>query len=452
MGAFSLIVVINLLNRLTMHLTLTSLTGDDVIMLEIDDQMTLEDFKAVFSAESSIAADRVVFFHNNSPLADNKATLASYQIKDNDIVGFQVIDGAMQESFLNTLASMAQRGQSSTPGQSATGSSSGGNKRTLPRNNEDPEVIRQVFLSDPHQLSILKERNPDLANKINDPAQFKEALLKQRKVMQEREQNKLRLLSNPLDPEAQKMLYEEIRMQNINENMETAMEFSPESFGTVHMLYIDCKVNGVATKAFVDSGAQMTIMSKACAERCNVMKLLDTRWAGVAKGVGVQKILGRAHMVQIEIAGTFLPTSFSILEDQTMDVLLGLDMLRRHQCSIDLKDNKLKFGALDIATPFLSESELPEYAKLSANNGSASTSADDSDLKNALEASALEAAGSSSKSSAKKSNSIYSEADVRKMVEMGFDRADSIKELVNSKGDLNKAVGALMARALSARK
>lgn len=40
-------------------------------------------------------------------------------------------------------------------------------------------------------------------------------------------------------------------------------------------------------------------MSLACAERVNIMRLLDTRWAGIAKGVGVQKILGRIHMVNV---------------------------------------------------------------------------------------------------------------------------------------------------------
>ena len=96
-------------------------------------------------------------------------------------------------------------------------------------------------------------------------------------------------------------------------------------------------------------------MSSACAERCHIMRLLDTRWSGVAKGVGVQRIIGRIHMVQIQIGTDHLTTSFSVLEDQPMDMLLGLDMLKRHQCSIDLKKNVLTIGTTGSETPFLTE-------------------------------------------------------------------------------------------------
>ncbi|KAJ8780803.1 hypothetical protein J1605_000846 [Eschrichtius robustus] len=277
--------------------------------------------------------------------------------------------------------------------------SSPGEVASSPQGLDNPALLRDMLLANPHELSLLKERNPPLADALlsGDLEKFSRVLVEQQQDRARREQERIRLFSaDPFDLEAQAKIEEDIRQQNIEENMTIAMEEAPESFGQVVMLYINCKVNGHPVKAFVDSGAQMTIMSQACAERCNIMRLVDRRWAGIAKGVGTQKIIGRVHLgecralgvfvgnlflsscalAQVQIEGDFLACSFSILEEQPMDMLLGLDMLKRHQClvsfskcSIDLKKNVLVIGTTGSKTTFLPEGELPECARLAYGAG-----------------------------------------------------------------------------------
>jgi len=38
-------------------------------------------------------------------------------------------------------------------------------------------------------------------------------------------------------------------------------------------------------------------MSKPCAERCDLLRLVDKRFAGMAMGVGVSRILGKIHAI-----------------------------------------------------------------------------------------------------------------------------------------------------------
>ena len=61
------------------------------------------------------------------------------------------------------------------------------------------------------------------------------------------------------------------------------------------------------------------------------MHLLDTRFAGIALGVGRSKILGTLHYIPVQIGKHFLPCSISVIEDLGEDFILGLDMLKRHQ-------------------------------------------------------------------------------------------------------------------------
>lgn len=63
--------------------------------------------------------------------------------------------------------------------------------------------------------------------------------------MAKAEREKIQILNaDPMDPEVQRKIAEEIERKNIEENMNMAIEEAPESFGQVVMLWINLKVNG----------------------------------------------------------------------------------------------------------------------------------------------------------------------------------------------------------------
>lgn len=131
------------------------------------------------------------------------------------------------------------------------------------------------------------------------------------------------------------------------------------------MLYLNVKVNGVEVKALVDSGAQATIMSPDCAERCNIMHLVDKRFAGIARGVGTAKIIGRVHYTMLQVGTKHLPAAFTVMEGKQVDLLLGLDILKGHQAILDLSQNKLIIQGEGIS--FLGESEIPRETEEAIN-------------------------------------------------------------------------------------
>ncbi|KAK2509243.1 hypothetical protein MC885_013067, partial [Smutsia gigantea] len=326
--------------------------------LQVDADFELHNFRALCELESGIPAAESQIVYAERPLTDNHRSLASYGLKDGDVVILRQKENADSRppvQFPNLpridFRSIAVPGTSSSRQRQPPGAqqshSSPGEIASSPQGLDNPALLRDMLLANPHELSLLKERNPPLADALlsGDLEKFSRVLVEQQQDRARREQERIRLFSaDPFDLEAQAKIEEDIRQQNIEENMTIAMEEAPESFGQVVMLYINCKVNGHPVKAFVDSGAQMTIMSQACAERCNIMRL-------------------------VQIEGDFLACSFSILEEQPMDMLLGLDMLKRHQCSIDLKKNVLVIGTTGSQTTFLPEGELPECARLAYGAG-----------------------------------------------------------------------------------
>jgi hypothetical protein len=151
--------------------------------------------------------------------------------------------------------------------------------------------------------------------------------------------------ADAFDPEAQARIAERIQQAAVEESYQHALDHAPEIFTKVVMLYVNvqarapraagpqrgaacaararkralcaaaraaprppalnpvpgllgAQVNGQPIRAFVDSGAQSSIMSQACAERCNLLRLLDRRFAGMAVGVGTGTIVGQIHQAR----------------------------------------------------------------------------------------------------------------------------------------------------------
>eukprot|EP00533_Pseudo-nitzschia_delicatissima_P003864 CAMPEP_0116091874 /NCGR_PEP_ID=MMETSP0327-20121206/7738_1 /TAXON_ID=44447 /ORGANISM="Pseudo-nitzschia delicatissima, Strain B596" /LENGTH=449 /DNA_ID=CAMNT_0003583255 /DNA_START=99 /DNA_END=1448 /DNA_ORIENTATION=- len=264
--------------------------------------------------------------------------------------------------------------------------------------NPHPKIVVELLQKHDHLFKEFNYHMPLLARQIQQAPNFEKAVEIWRKemvtnsirsaaatssVFHKERAFRQRLQQNPHDTEAKEYFDKKNSQALVNEQYMQAMQEYPESMGRVLMLYINAKINSHPLQAFVDSGAQMTIMSKSCAKKCGIFHLLDTRFHGMAVGVGTGKILGRIHIVQLQIGDYHFPCSITIMDDATlprtgdrnsaetkdeqakpkdMDLLLGLDMLKRFNCTIDLLEGCLKFklGGSTLETPFLHEKDLDE--------------------------------------------------------------------------------------------
>lgn len=342
---------------------ITVMTSDEQILnLDVDPNESVENVKALLEVETSVPIQQQQILFNGNEVS-NSQKLSALGVKNDDLLMMTV------------------------SGAGAGAAASSGSTNDLSFNTDgsaiNPAAFQQHFRRDSNLMGQLFQNDPELAQTIlgNDLNKIQEILRlrhRQRSQLQRQKEEELALLyADPFDVEAQKKIEAAIRQKGIDDNWEAALEHNPEAFARVVMLYVDMEVNGVPLKAFVDSGAQSTIISKTCAERLGLLRLLDQRYKGMAHGVGQTEILGRIHVAPIKIGNIFYPCSFLVLDSSNMEFLFGLDMLRKHQCIIDLKENVLRVGGGEVSVPFLQEKDIPsrfldeeKYSKEASSSGS----------------------------------------------------------------------------------
>jgi len=134
----------------------------------------------------------------------------------------------------------------------------------------------------------------------------------------------------------------------VDDNYQLAMDTIPESFIPVKMLYINGKINNKDLDIFIDTGAQVSVMSLSTAKDLGVDFLIDYFCEGQLVGIGTKNMIGKIHYLDIQLDNFNLPCGFTIIDDNDIKIMLGLNSMLSLGCMIDLKNKKMIFNNYEV--------------------------------------------------------------------------------------------------------
>lgn len=346
-----------------MKISVYSESANTAFEIDVMENITLSSLKSEIGMSSEVPVDNFELIHEGRVLSNDSRLLAEVPISNGDLI-------TMQMKCLNSATSSHDNAKNS------------------------------------------RFSNPTL----HPSAQTQEMPAKQHKKASES------FVHNPVPVmRNNSALSESLRLQRIDENLQLALDIAPESFIGVHMLYVRININGFATMALVDSGAARTIILPELATKFGIDELIDERFSIIASGVGEVKSKGKIHNVGVSLGKmeVEIPCSFDVLEVR-VGILFGLNMLRRHNATIDLSRNALIIG--DHKIPFLSENEIQKLS----NDGDAAPRPDEQLIP-----------------SPDRDTSARTEEDLTKLMALGFSKSDATNALERAMGNVDIAASLL---------
>jgi hypothetical protein len=110
------------------------------------------------------------------------------------------------------------------------------------------------------------------------------------------------------------------------------------------LIEIMCDINGYSIPAAVDTGSEITVMSTACAKRCQILNSVDTKLSGRVKGIGSSgEVIGAIKRQNFRIGPINFNNKLEVLRNSHRDLIIGLDVLERFNGVINLGKKTVRF-------------------------------------------------------------------------------------------------------------
>ena len=177
---------------------------EDFLVMELAPDLSLEDLSALIESDTGILAARQTVFFNNRTIAKDAHSLEDVGIRDGDLI---TVHESRPDARPDARATRNQL-------------------------QDDGEILRLQALGNPDIMNQMRRYRPELADVINDPRRFSEMWSQMRRAQAEaeaeKERNMQRLNEDPFNIEAQAKIEEMIRAERVEENLQHALDHTPE--------------------------------------------------------------------------------------------------------------------------------------------------------------------------------------------------------------------------------
>jgi len=360
---------------------LTIIFGEQIVPFEVGHEMELENLVALIVMEvpalESVPRQRLSLMLNQRSIKltpeNLSKTLQAHSFSDQDVVYIVSTGQSTQPTQATTPAQNRPQASTAVPGnvQSQLNSLIGSlvSQIKVPQKKKqltDAEIdakyriyTRGVYdrlKANPHSIRNFKLDLPQVANAFEEKPDDYEHFHAVYVATDKDNRRRAALIHDENSVDGQKFIEEQLRIEQIQAQHEYALEHMPEAFIPINLLHILVKINGVEVLAMIDSGAQSSIISAQIAKKCNIYDYVDERYFTKASGIGgLSKVKGRIHACKFQIGSDHVTVPIDVLDEQRVEILLGLNFLRPNSAVIDLKRNVLILGESTI--PFLGEAE-----------------------------------------------------------------------------------------------